>query len=441
MNAVLLSRIQFGLAAGVHFIFPPLTLGISLVIFILETLYYKSDDDLYKDISSFLIKILGLIFAIGTATGIVLEFSFGTNWSQYSRLVGDIFGAPLAAEGVIAFFLESVFIGVLLFARKKISKRAYWLSALMVMLGSHMSGFWIIIANSWMQTPAGFSMEGGRAVLTDPMAAIFNPSTLIRFLHTVLAAWITGTLLTAGISAWYLLKERHAEFSRTLLRISLSIFIISALLQFVSGHMSSVQVIRTQPEKMATFEALWQSADGAPMSIIGIPFEKDQKTYFEIAIPRFLSILAYFDPNARVLGRNEFQKEELPPVLFPYLSYHIMIGLGLLFALIALAGIALMAGKTVYSARWYLYMLIAAIPLPHLANEFGWISAEVGRQPWAVYRVLKTADAASVVVPAGHVLFSLIMFSLIFALLLSFFVFLLIKIIRKGPGASAADAY
>ncbi len=433
MDVVLLSRIQFAVAAGFHFIFPPLTLGITLAVFILESLYLKSGRDIYKSISSFIIKILGLVFVVGTATGIVLEFSFGTNWARYSRLVGDIFGAPLAAEGIIAFFLESVFIGILVFGRNRVSKKAFWLSSLLVFIGSHLSGFWIIIANSWMQTPAGFAMEGGRAVLKDFMAATFNDSTFIRFFHTILAGWITGSLFLAGMSAWYLLRKRNNEFSRILIKLSMVIFIATALLQFVSGHSSSVQVARTQPEKMAAFEALWNSMEGAPLAIFGIPVESRQRTYLEISVPKLLSLLAYFDPNARVPGLNEFPKEERPPVFLPYVSYHIMIGLGSLFALLALTAGLLMMRGTLHTSRWFLYALVAAVPLPFLANEFGWIAAEVGRQPWAVYRVLKTADAVSITVPAWQVLFSLVIFTAIFTLLLAVFIYLLLKIIRKGP--------
>jgi len=437
LDVVLLSRIQFAVAAGFHFIFPPLTLGITLVILVIETLFLKSGEEIYKTISAFLIKILGLIFALGVATGIVLEFSFGTNWAQYSRLVGDIFGAPLAAEGILAFFLESVFLGVLLFGRNRVSRRMYWVSAFLVFLGSHLSGFWIIIANSWMQTPAGFAIEGGRAVLTDFNAAVFNPSTVIRFLHTMLAGWITGTLFLAGIAAWYLLNKRHEAMPKIIMKISLIIFIFSALAQFASGHSSSVQVAKTQPEKMAAFEALWKTTEGAPLSLFGIPVESERKTYLEVSIPKLLSLLVHFDPNAKIMGLDEFGPDERPPVLLPFMSYHVMIALGSLFALLAVLSAFMLIRQTAYASKWFLVSMIAAIPLPHLANEFGWISAEVGRQPWAVYRVLKTADAVSVVVPAWQVLFSLIMFSMIYLLLFTVFVAILLKIVKKGPGAKA----
>jgi cytochrome d ubiquinol oxidase subunit I len=441
MDTVLLSRIQFALAAGFHFIFPPTTFGLTFIIVILESLYLKYNDDLYKRLSSFLIKILGLVFVLGVATGIVLEFSFGTNWSQYSRLVGDIFGAPLAAEGIFSFFLESVFLGVLLFGRNRVSKKFYRLSAFLVFLGAHLSGLWILIANSWMQTPAGFRLEGGRAILTDFLQAAINHSTIIRFIHTVVAGWITGSLLVAGISAWYLLKNRHVEYAKMLLRIALIIFIPTAILQLFTGHAHSVQVARTQPEKMAAYEGLWETQTGAPLAIFGIPDARAQKTHFYIGIRPLLSFLVHFDPDAEIEGLRDFPEGERPPVFLSFVSYHIMIGLGMLFIAIALAGAYLAIRRKLGDSKWYLRVLLYSIPLPYIANEFGWIGAEVGRQPWAVYRVLKTADAASVVVPAGQILFSLLMFGVIYLLLFLVFLHLLLKFVRRGPEASSSAGY
>ncbi len=434
MDPVLLSRIQFAVAAGFHFIFPPLTFGLTFIIVIIETMYLRTDRELYRNLNTFLVKILGLTFAIGVATGIVLEFSFGTNWSNYSRMVGDIFGAPLAAEGIFSFFLESVFLGVLLFARDRVSKRFYWLSAVLVFFASHLSGVWILIANSWMQTPAGYIINDGRAELVDFFAAAFNPSTIERILHTTLAGWITGSLFAAGIGAWYLLKERHQDYAKKLVVISLVLFISSSILQFASGHAHSVQVAKTQPEKMAAFEALWDGTRNAPLAVFGIPIESEKKTYLEVAIPGLLSYLVYLDSDAYIQGLNDFDEADIPPVFLPYTTYHIMIGLGSLFALIGLIGIVLIITGKLFQARWYLWILLLSIPLPFISNEMGWISAEVGRQPWAVYKLLRTADAASPTVPAGEILFSLIMFSLIYTLLFVIFVFLLMKIIRKGPG-------
>ncbi|MBN2160099.1 MAG: cytochrome ubiquinol oxidase subunit I [Spirochaetes bacterium] len=433
MDAVLLSRIQFGLTAGFHFIFPPLTLGLTLIILVLEAIHFRSGSPLERKISDFMIKILGLVFVMGVATGIVLEFSFGTNWSNYSRMVGDIFGAPLAAEGIFAFFLESVFLGILVFGRKRVSKRVFLLSVFLVFFASHLSGLWIIIANSWMQTPAGYVLEGGRALMTDFWAAVFNDSTLIRFLHTIIGGWITGSLFTAGMSAWYILKRRDEESAKPLLTIALWIFIAMALTQFISGHTHSVQVAVTQPGKMAAFEALWRGGEGAPMSVFGIPCSKEKKTYLELAVPKLLSIAIHFDPNAKVPGLDEFKEDELPPIEVSYFTYHGMILLGSFFALMAVIGFFLIIRKKIYDSRWYLWILMLSIPLPFISNELGWMSAEIGRQPWAVYGVLKTADAASVVVPAWQILFSIILFSAIYLLLFAVFMKLLLAIIRKGP--------
>lgn len=441
MDAVLLARIQFAFTVGFHYLFPPTTFGLTLIIVIAESLYLKTRSDIYKKLSVFLVKILGLVFVLGTATGIVMEFSFGNNWSEYSRLVGDIFGAPLAAEGVFAFFLESVFLGVLLFGRKKVSEKAYWWSSFLVFFGAHLSGLWIIIANSWMQTPAGFKMVNGKAVLTDFWAAAFNPSTVERYLHTIVAGWITGALFVAAIAAWYLLKNRHSEYARPLLKISLVVFIAMALLQFGTGHFHSVQVAKTQPEKMAAFEALWETQKGAPLVNFGIPSEKEEKNYYIFEFPKMLSFLVYGDFNAEMKGLKDFPKDERPPVFKSFASYHIMVFLGVWFALLAFMGIYLFSRKQVFEKRWYLYVLLFSVPLPYLANEFGWFAAEIGRQPWAVYHVLKTADAASKVVPAGQILFSLIMFALVYTLLFYVFIKVLKKIIKKGPESAPAQGY
>lgn len=433
MDAVLLSRIQFALTAGFHYIFPPLTFGITLIILITESVYLKTDNVLYKNLTKYVTKILALVFSMGVATGIVLEFSFGTNWSNYSRIVGDIFGAPLAAEGIFAFFLESTFIGVLLFGREKISKKAYWVSALMVFIGSHLSGLWIIIANSWMQTPAGFEMVDGRAVLTNFYEAAINFSTIPRYIHTVVGAWMAGSLLIAGISAWYLLKKRDLDYAKPLLKISLVIFIFASFVQFGTGHYHAVQVANTQPVKMAALEGLWDSTAGAPLSVFGIPVAKDKKTYMEIGIPKLLSIMIYADPNAVVQGLNDFPEEVHPPIFLTFTTYHIMIGLGSLFALMSAIGLFLMKRKKLFDTDWFLKGLLFAIPLPLISNEVGWMAAEIGRQPWAIYNVLKTADAASVVVPAWQILLTIILFSIIYLLLFVLFVKFLVQMVKKGP--------
>ena len=442
MDAVFLSRIQFAFTAAFHFIFPTLTLGMGLLILINETIYLKTGKELYKNISKFMIKIFALIFTLGVSTGIVLEFSFGTNWSTFSRIVGDIFGAPLAAEGVLAFFLESVFLGVLLFGRDKVSKKAYWMSAFLVFFGSHLSGLWIIIANSWMQTPAGFVMEGGRAVLTDFYAAAVNHSTAQRFTHTVVGGWMSGSLFMAGISAWYILKKRDLDYAKPMLKLSMIVFITASFLQFGTGHYHAVQVAKTQPVKMAAFEGLWDTQKGAGLSVFGFPVESHKKTYLDIKIPKLLSIMIHGDPDGEVQGLNDFPTDLHPPVFLTFQSYHIMIGLGGLFALISSIGIFLMARKKLYDSDWYLKILLFSIPLPVISNEMGWMAAEIGRQPWIIQGVLKTADAASVVVPAWQVLATIIMFTILYTLLFIFFIKFLVALIKKGPEkVIATDGY
>ncbi|MBC7225110.1 MAG: cytochrome ubiquinol oxidase subunit I [Anaerolineae bacterium] len=433
MDPVLLARIQFGFTVGFHFLFPPLTFGLTLVILILETLYLRTDKPLYREASTFWIKLLGLTFAVGVATGITMEFAFGTNWSEYSRFVGDIFGAPLAAEGIFAFFLESSFLGVLLFGRKRVSKKVYWLAAFLVFFASHLSGLWILIANSWQQTPAGYEIVGGRAQLTDFWAAVFNPSTVPRFLHTVAAGWITGAFFVAGISAWYLLRGRHREFALLSFRIAVVIGLVVGVTQGLLGHNHSVQVALTQPAKMAALEGLFQTTRGAPLAIFGIPDVAQRTVHLYLGVPKLLSFLVHFDPNAEILGLDAFPEADWPPVPVVFQSYRLMVALGVYFALVMLLGAYLYRTGRLERTRWYLKVLLVSIPLPQLANQAGWVSAEVGRQPWVVYGVLRTADAVSVTVPAGQVLFTLLMFAAIYALLFAMYLSLLLREVRHGP--------
>lgn len=435
MDAVLLARIQFAFTIGFHFLFPAMTLGTALVILISETLHLVKRDDTYRKITDFFARLLGLIFVVGAATGIVMEFSFGTNWSQYSRTVGDIFGPILAAESIIAFFMESVFIGVLIFGRKKVSPKVYWVAALMVFVGGHLSAFWIVVANSWMQTPAGFEVTAaGKVVLTSFAAAVFNPSTIPRFLHTVLASWITCAVMVSGIAGYYVRKGLHGETARTMLKIGIILFAITPLLQLGAAHSHAIQVINMQPVKAAAMEGLFNTTRGADIYVIGYVDEDKEKTY-GIYIPKGLSFLYNFDFNSEIKGLKDVAKENWPPVNLVFQSYHIMVGLGLIFIALGLLGAWLLWTGKIYSARWFLSGLLFLIPLPHLAHETGWITAEVGRQPWIIQGLMKTANAASVVVSAGEIIFSLVMFFLIYLLLFVMFILLFVKIVKQGPAA------
>ncbi len=433
MDPVLLARIQFAVTIGFHYIFPPITLGLTFLIVIFLGFYLKTSQELYNKIARFWINILAVVFAIGVATGIVMEFQFGTNWEKYSRFVGDIFGAPLAAEGIFAFFLESTFLAVLLFGRNKVSKKMYFFSALMVFIGSTLSAFWIIVANSWQQTPAGYHIVNGRAELTDFFAAVFNPSTLHRFFHAIVGGWVAGGFFVAGLSGYFLLKNKYIQFAKKSIVIALVFTLIVSILQIELGHLHSVQVTKTQPEKMATFESMFETQKNAPMVIMGIPNEEKQKIDYEISIPGLLSFMVAFDTNYEIKGRNDFKKELLPPLMIPFFSYRVMVGLGFYFVLISLIGIVLYRKDIIVETKLYLRVLLFGIPLPIIANEMGWIAAEVGRQPWIVYHELKTADAISTVVSAGEILFSLILFSSLYIVLFSLFIFLIQKKMKKGP--------
>lgn len=433
MDALILARLQFAFTVGFHFLFPAMTLGTSLVILFSETMYLVKKEEAYRKITDFLARILGLIFVVGTATGITMEFSFGMNWSGYSRVVGDIFGPLLAAEAVIAFFLESVFIGVLIFGRNKVSPKVYWLSALLVFTGGHISAFWILAANSWMQTPAGYEIFAtGKIVLSNFSQALLNSSTVIRFFHTVMASWMTCAIMIAGIAGYYVRKRLHGETAKMMLKIGIILFAVTPLIQLSLGHLHAIQVIETQPEKAAVMEGLFETTKGAPLYLAGYVDEQNEKTY-GIYIPRMLSILYNFNLNSEIKGLREFPKDNWPPVNLVFQVYHVMVGVGMLAIFMGLLGLFLLVKNKLFEAKKYLFILPYLIPLPHIAHETGWISAEVGRQPWIIYKLMKTADAASVVVSANQLVFSLIMFFLIYSLLFVMFVYLFVKIVKNGP--------
>lgn len=390
----------------------------------------------YDDIAQFWIKIFVLIFSMGVATGIVMEFQFGTNWERYSRFVGDIFGAPLAAEGVFSFFLESTFLGVLVFGKKKVSQKFYFASAVLVFLGAIFSGFWIIAANSWQQTPAGYEIVNGRAELTNFAAAIFNPSTLIRFGHSIVGGWISGSFFVAGISAYYLIKKRHLSFAMHSIKISLIVCLVSSLIQAELGHLHAVQVAKNQPEKMATIEALFKTQKNAPLVLMGFPDEEKQVVHFPVKIPGLLSYLIDLDTEYEVQGLNEFAKEDLPPLGLVFYSYRIMLALGGFFIVMAALGLFFYWKDTLTRHTWYLWGLFISIPLPLIANETGWIVAEVGRQPWIVFRMLRTSDAVSTVVSASEILFSIILFTSLYLVMAVLFIFILSKKIKAGPATN-----
>lgn len=436
MDVLTLSRIQFGATISFHYIYPPLSIGLGLLLVIMEGLWLATGNNLYHQMARFWTRIFALTFALGVATGIVMEFEFGTNWATYSRFVGDVFGSALAAEGIFAFFLESGFLAVLLFGWNKVSRPMHFLATCMVCLGAHFSAVWIVVANSWMQTPAGYHIVGegmrARAEITDFWQLIFNPSTLQRLGHTVCGAWCAGAFLVVSVSAWYLLKGKHLEFSRKSLKLGLLVALGASLLQAVTGHISAQGVAKNQPAKLAAFEALFNTTSNAPLVLAGFVDERNERVV-GITAPYLLSFLAHNDIHAPVTGLNEFKPEDRPPVIPCFLFFHGMVGAGILMIVVAGLGFLYFYHGSLHERRWLLWILVFSILLPELANQLGWFAAEVGRQPWIVYGVMRTPAGLSAVVKANAVLSSLILFTLIYFLLFAVFIYLLNDKIQHGP--------
>jgi cytochrome bd ubiquinol oxidase subunit I len=436
MDVLTLSRIQFGATIGFHYIYPPLSIGLGVMLVIMEAAWLKTKNPIYHQMARFWTKVFALTFAIGVATGIVMEFEFGTNWATYSRFVGDVFGSALAAEGIFAFFLESGFLAVLLFGWNKVGPKMHFFSTCMVCLGAHFSAVWIVVANSWMQTPAGYHIVGegmhARAEVTDFWQVVFNPSSMDRLFHTVCGAWQTGAFLVISVSAWYLLKKKHLEFSRASLRVGLIVALVAALLQIVSGDSSARGVARNQPAKLAGFEGLYETTSNAPLVLVGYVDEKNQKVV-GIAIPDMLTMLVYRELTGVVTGLNDIPPADRPPVSASFLFFHGMVGIGFTTFAIAVLGCFFLWRKTIAEKRWFLWVLVFSVLGPELANEMGWFAAEVGRQPWLVWHELRTPEGLSAVVKADVVLTSLILFTFIYFLLFAVFIYLLNDKIQHGP--------
>ena len=436
MDVLTLSRIQFGATIAFHYIYPPLSIGLGVMLVIMEATWLKTKNPIYHQMARFWTKVFALTFALGVATGIVMEFEFGTNWATYSRFVGDVFGSALAAEGIFAFFLESGFLAVLLFGWDKVGRKMHFFSTCMVCLGAHFSAVWIVVANSWMQTPVGYHIVGegmhARAEVTDFWQVIFNPSMVDRLSHTICGAWQAGAFLVISISAWYLLNNKFTEFARASLRVGLAGALVASLLQLVSGHTSAQGVAKNQPAKLAAFEGLYNTTSNAPLLVLGWVDEKKQKDV-GLEMPFALSFLAHNDFHSPVIGLNDFKPEDRPPVTASFIFFHGMVGLGMATILIATLGCFFWWRGTLFEKRWLLWVFVFSVLGPQLANQLGWFAAEVGRQPWLVYGIMRTPEGLSKVVQANVVLTSLIMFTFIYFLLFAVFIYLLNDKIQHGP--------
>ena len=432
----MLARAQFALTIMFHYLFPPLSIGLGGLIVVMEALFLIRKDRDYEKLARFFTRLFAVNFAVGVASGIVMEFQFGTNWASYSRYVGDVFGSALAAEGIFAFFLESGFLAVLVFGWDRVGPRMHFFSTLMVFLGSVFSSVWIVIANSWQQTPAGHHIvgEGGneRAEIIDFWAMVFNPSAMHRLGHVLLGAFVVGGFFVMSISAFYVLRGRHLPLATKSFKVSYVYALVASLLLFVSGHSQAVAVAHNQPAKIAAFEGHYKTGP-APLWLVGMPDDATKEVRGGIGIPGLLSFLVHGDTKAYVKGLDDFPPEDRPPTKVPFLAYHLMIGLGSLHVgLLALGAFFLRKGR-IFQKRWLLRAFVVAVVGPYLANEAGWVSAEVGRQPWAVYGLLRTKDAVSKVVPSEHIVTSIVTFALLYSALFFIWLFVMNEKIKHGP--------
>lgn len=478
MSVEILSRLQFAGTVMFHYLFPPLSIGLGLLMVIFEGMWLKTGYAVWESAARFWTRIFALNFALGVASGIVMEFQFGTNWAAYSRFVGDVFGSALAAEGIFAFFLESGFLAVLVFGWDRVSRKMHFFSTWMVFLGSIFSAVWIVIANSWMQTPAGYEVrpaldENGkqvvldgiplmRAEITDFWALVFNPSSMERLSHVLIGCFITGAFVVMSVACFYLLRGRHIEFSKRCIKVALPIAVIFSLLALFTGHKQAVTVSVTQPAKLAAMEGHFSSGP-ADLYLFGWPDAETGEVRFGIKLPGMLSVLIHADPNADIPGLDLFHEDDVPPVWLPFQMYHLMVACGMFFIALSLLSLYFLWRGTLFRNKWLLVIWVPSVLLPYVANQSGWIAAEVGRQPWVVYptlaeeakqaiielrpigrldhdntelvalRGLRTSEGLSAAVRSEQVLWSILMFGGIYTLLLALFLFVLTKKIMLGP--------
>jgi len=438
LDPVFLSRLQFALTIMFHYLFPPLTIGLGGVLVVLEAQYLWTKNAIYETAARFWTRIFAVNFALGVATGIVMEFQFGTNWATYSRFVGDVFGSALASEGIFAFFLESGFLAVLVFGWDRVSPRMHFFSACMVAIGSMFSAVWIVIANSWQQTPAGFHIvvrDGHpRAEILDFWAMVFNPSSMVRLAHTLIGCFILGAFVVMSISAWYVLKKKHDDFARRSFTAGLGVATVFCLLALVSGDRHAKVVAKYQPAKLAAMEGHFETGDGgAEIHLFGIPDEANARVLMPIAIPGGLSFLVHGDFKTPVPGLDQFDRRDWPPVLIPFAAFHLMVGIGSFFIALTLVAVYLRWKGRLFEKRWLMWTFVVSVLGAYAANQAGWVTAEVGRQPWTVYGLLRTSDSVSKSVQGSHVLISIILFGLVYALLFAVWLFVMNEKIQHGP--------
>lgn len=441
MDALFLARLQFALTTIYHFFFVPLTLGLSVLVALMESLYVSTGQEIYKQMMKFWGKLFVINFAMGVVTGIVQEFQFGMNWSEYSRYVGDIFGAPLAIEALLAFFLESTFLGVWIFGWDRLSKKAHLAAIWLVAAGSNISALWILIANSFMQQPVGYTLENGRAVMSDFFAVVFNPNVWVMFPHTIAAGFVTASFFILGISAYHLVRKQNVQIFRRSFQIGAIFGSISIVLVILNGHSQAQHMVQVQPMKMAAAEALWYTRDPAPLSILTIGDLSQRREIFSIRLPNLLSLLAYNQVTGAVRGIYDLQAEYervygaadyIPPVAIIYWSFRLMVGAGFLMLIFAFYALFRVMGESLDRPSGLMKFFPYLILLPYLANTTGWVMTEVGRVPWVVFGLMRLEEAVSPTIPGGLVLVSLIGFTLVYGGLMTADIYLLTKYARLG---------
>jgi cytochrome bd ubiquinol oxidase subunit I len=444
VNPEFLSRLQFGLTASFHFIFPPISMGLGLMILVMSWKYLRTKDQTWREASFFWVKVYGLVFALGIATGVVQEFEFGTNWSAYSRFVGNVFGSLLAAEGVFAFFLEGGFLGLMLFGGYRLGPRMWFWASFLVVFGAHFSALWILMANSWMQTPQGFTVQnsqwGPLAYMTSFKDVVWTASFLPRLLHTWVASWIIGSAFVLSVSAWYLMKKQHLDFAKKNMSLAIKWFTVLAVLQvFIFGAQMAIAVTKNQEPKLSAMEGQWEPQSCAPLYLVGWVNETAQTTT-GIKVPCLLSFLSYGNIHATVPGLSQVAPSDWAPVNLTFQAYHAMIDLGFLFPVIGVVGwLYWRKRRDGQMPRPVLWAFVATVFLAEIATIAGWWTAEIGRQPWIVWNVARTSQAVSPTLRTDQVLASLIMFALLYALLLVLFVFLLDRKIKHGPDQMGSE--
>ena len=433
VDALFLSRIQFAVTTMFHILFPALTIGLSLYLVVIESLWVKTNREIYYRMYRFWAKIFAINFGVGVVSGVVLEFEFGTNFSRFSQMVSNVFSPLLAFEVLTAFFLEAGFLGIMLFGWEKVSRKIHFLATCLVALGTILSAFWILAANSWMQTPAGYHRLNGKFMVADFSTAIFNPSLPIRVSHTIVASFETSAFVVAGISAYFLLNRKEVDFSRRSLATALVMAGLFAPLQIFLGDASGRQVFHHQPAKLAAIEAHWETNTnaGAPFAVVALPDMAEERNLYEIAIPNGLSLLVTHSLNGRVQGLKVFPREDRPNVLILFWTFRLMVAIGfILFFVMVWAALLWRKGR-LFDHRPFLRTLLIVHPLGFLATELGWMTTEVGRQPWLVYNLMRTAEGVSPI-PAGNVIWSLSLFLIVFPVIGAVYFFYILKTLRRG---------